>query len=164
MIKAIRTSYQGQTYRSKLEARWAYFLTQLGISFEYEPQLIDLGGGLKYLPDFRLHNFWLEIKGDMCGDENGLTIINKCERLASLTSLPVVLAFYDPLAAKCAVFLPDGRMLQAHFGMCRVCGALAVKYGRSYTLCAHPNAPLSLETEQFHRRLIFNAAVAARDL
>lgn len=165
MIKARRTAYEGQTYRSKLESRWARFLTALSIPFQYEPQLIDLGGGLKYLPDFRLPGYWLEIKGEIGGDANGLTIVAKCERLARVSSLPVILAFYDPFAAKCAAFLPNGAMYQAHFGMCGVCGALAVKSkGLLVPLCSHPNPPLTIAAERNCRRLIFDAAVAARNI
>jgi hypothetical protein len=160
VIRSIRTTYNGITFRSKLESRWAYFLTQLAIPFVYEPELIDLGV-LRYLPDFRIGPFpgyWLEIKGDI-GDD-GLTIVRKCELLAAHTGTPVILAFYDPLAAKCAAFLPNGAMYQAHFGMCKTCGGLAVKFNRR-TLCAHANAPL---TERAGRRSIFDAAVAARDI
>lgn len=163
IIKAKRTTYQAITFRSKLESRWARFLDILGIGWEYEPELVDLGEGLKYLPDFRVSSsYWLEIKGDMGDDANGMTIVSKCERLAVMSSLPVILAFYDPFAAKCAAFLPDGGMYQAHFGMCPECGGLAVK-ASNVLLCSHPNGPMSLSGERNARRRIFDAAVAARD-
>jgi hypothetical protein len=162
MIVAQRTTYQSITFRSRLESRWAYFLTRLGIAWEYEPCLVDLGS-LRYLPDFRVAGaYWLEIKGHMANDQAGLTIVTKCERLAALTNLPVILAFYDPFAAKCAAFMPCGEMTQAHFGMCPECGGLAVKWEQC-CLCPHPNPPLTLDTERIYRKLIFDAAVAARD-
>lgn len=163
IIKAKRTTHQGVTFRSKLEAQWATFLNALSIPWEYEPELIDLGNGLRYLPDFRLPGFWLEIKGDMGNDQTGMTIVSKCERLAALTGIPVILAFYDPFAAKCAAFLPTGEMTQAHFGMCLVCGGLAAKW-QGGCLCSHPNPPMLLSDERLCRRRIFEAAVAARNI
>lgn len=46
-VVGIETDFEGVTYRSRLEARWACTLMLLGIHFEYEP--LDLNG---YLPDF----------------------------------------------------------------------------------------------------------------
>lgn len=71
-MKAIQTKYKGYRFRSRLEARWAVFLDQLGISWEYEKEGIELSNGQRYLPDFwvpcpRYHStesgYWLEIKG-----------------------------------------------------------------------------------------------------
>ena len=53
-IKAIETYYKGYRFRSRLEARWAVFFDAAGIKYEYEPEGFDLGGGLYYLPDFRI--------------------------------------------------------------------------------------------------------------
>lgn len=65
--RAIPAAFNGQKFRSRLEARWAIVLTLIGFPFEYEPQMFDLPGG-KYLPDFRIFSdydirFWIEIKG-----------------------------------------------------------------------------------------------------
>lgn len=54
MIKPIETEYNGYRFRSRLEARWAYFFDLLGIKYEYEPEGIVLSDGSKYLPDFYL--------------------------------------------------------------------------------------------------------------
>jgi len=67
MIKAIETRYGGHRFRSRLEARWAVFLTEAGIPWEYEPEGFQLKAGW-YLPDFRVslpdnETLWLEIKG-----------------------------------------------------------------------------------------------------
>ena len=48
-IKAIPTLYNGRTYRSRLEAKWAAFFDRVGWRFEYEP--MDLG---EWSPDFAL--------------------------------------------------------------------------------------------------------------
>ena len=66
-IRAIPTTYAGTTYRSRLEAVWATIFDQLGWYFEYEPEPIDLGHGIRYLPDFRLpaQEAWVEVKGPL---------------------------------------------------------------------------------------------------
>ncbi|GAA4676648.1 hypothetical protein GCM10023347_33690 [Streptomyces chumphonensis] len=70
-IHAIETIYAGRRFRSRLEARWAVFFDEVGVSWEYEPQgyVID---GQPYLPDFLLTDCgtWVEVKGN----ENALDI------------------------------------------------------------------------------------------
>jgi len=48
-MKAVKTTYKGLEYRSRLEARWAAFFDSVGWDYNYEP--IDLDG---WFPDFRL--------------------------------------------------------------------------------------------------------------
>ncbi|WP_430491872.1 hypothetical protein [Pseudomonas fulva] len=64
-LKAIETNYKGYKFRSRLEARWAVFFDDIGAPWEYEKQGYDLGGGLKFLPDFWLphHELFFEVKG-----------------------------------------------------------------------------------------------------
>jgi hypothetical protein len=50
---AIPTDWNGYRFRSRLEGRWAIFLTSMGIAFEYEPEGFDLPSG-RYLPDLYL--------------------------------------------------------------------------------------------------------------
>lgn len=63
-IKAIETRYAGCRFRSRLEARWAVFLDQLNIGWEYEPEGFETPAG-RYLPDFYLPGSkrWIEVKG-----------------------------------------------------------------------------------------------------
>ena len=63
-IKAILTKYNGYTFRSRQEARWAVFFDYLGIEYEYEKEGFDLPCGY-YLPDFWIPEWkaWIEIKG-----------------------------------------------------------------------------------------------------
>lgn len=70
-IKAIETTYKGYRFRSRLEARWAVFFDHLGLRWEYEPEGFELGGGVRYLPDFYIGKYipglvgygpWLEVK------------------------------------------------------------------------------------------------------
>jgi len=62
-VKTIATTYNGVRYRSRLEARWAIFFDQLGVTHAYEYEGFDLHTGY-YLPDFWLPDMkaWLEIK------------------------------------------------------------------------------------------------------
>jgi hypothetical protein len=50
---AIPTTYQGTTFRSPLEARWAVFFDALGIAWEHEVRGFDLDGQ-RQVPDFWL--------------------------------------------------------------------------------------------------------------
>ena len=65
-MKAIETVYNGNRYRSRLEARWAVFFESAGIEFHYEPEGFDIDG-IRYLPDFYLPNvedgLFVEVKG-----------------------------------------------------------------------------------------------------
>lgn len=69
-IEAIPTRYSGEVFRSRLEADWAATLNHYMISWEYEPQAVNLHDGIKYLPDFHLpmQRVWIEVKGP--GDDN----------------------------------------------------------------------------------------------
>ena len=66
MIKAIETKYAGCRFRSRLEARWAVFFSELNIPWEYEPEGFQLADGVRYLPDFKIKTrwgaVWIEIK------------------------------------------------------------------------------------------------------
>ena len=77
-MKSIDTYYNGHYFRSRLEARWAVFFDQCGVSWEYEAQGYNLGDGVLYLPDFLLHavvfnhagysrgnDLYVEVKGKM---------------------------------------------------------------------------------------------------
>jgi hypothetical protein len=63
-MKAIETHYAGCRFRSRLEARWAYFMDLMDVPWEYEYEGWELPSG-RYLPDFRLPQakVYLEIKG-----------------------------------------------------------------------------------------------------
>ena len=65
-ITPIQTVYNGYRFRSRLEARWAVFFDAIGMKYEYEPEGYDLGGGVRYLPDFYLpeSNCFAEVKAN----------------------------------------------------------------------------------------------------
>ena len=50
-LQPIKTTFEGITYRSKLEARWAVFFKALNFSVEHEPFTIE-NNGLTWTPDF----------------------------------------------------------------------------------------------------------------
>lgn len=56
IIKAIETIYNGHKFRSRLEARYAVFMDNLGIDWVYEYEGYKLPSGC-YLPDFWLPTF-----------------------------------------------------------------------------------------------------------
>lgn len=67
-IKPIQTEAYGRLFRSRLEARCAVFLTEMGLRWEYEPEGYELPSG-RYLPDFKVFDvkrlagfYWLECK------------------------------------------------------------------------------------------------------
>lgn len=163
-MKALNTPYRGFLFRSRLEARWAYFWDQMGVEWEYEAEAYDLGD-IRYLPDFRLptRRLWVEIKGEVRDDQAGLRFIKQCSALAAQSACPVVLCFHDPYDVRCAVFRGDRMYSDARWGVCTVCGALTVAIKGVY-LCRHEEgaAKLPPPTYRFHRGQLYNAAVAAR--
>lgn len=90
-IKALETAYKGYKFRSRLEAKWAYYFDQVGVKYEYEPSGFSLGDLGCYLPDFYLPqiNTYVEIKPSVydrdvvfkklcCMIENGFSSVGKC--------------------------------------------------------------------------------------
>lgn len=74
------TRYNGITYRSKTEAKWAYYWDQLKVTFDYEDQGF-LTDGSAYLPDFAVYaacgTIWAEVKPDWLSDEEGIAKFRK---------------------------------------------------------------------------------------
>ena len=52
-MQAIPTEYNGYSFRSRLEARWAVFFDLVDWQYVYEPEGY-MSQGEKYLPDFFL--------------------------------------------------------------------------------------------------------------
>jgi len=63
-LTPINTWFNGNWFRSRLEARYAVLFTSLRIRFEYEMEAYRLGNLGGYLPDFWLPDVgcWVEIK------------------------------------------------------------------------------------------------------
>lgn len=91
-MKAIETRYKGYRFRSRLEARWAYFMDLAGIEWEYEKEGYHLGDAGLYLPDFFCSSeeqsgiagsgVWYEIKGSTPSHEE----LQKLQMLAVATN------------------------------------------------------------------------------
>lgn len=92
-IRSLPTEYRGVQFRSRTEARWAYFFSEEGIPWEYEPEGFDLGG-IKYIPDFWLPyaKCWFEVKGAAPNTRE----VEKAKRLALLSKRIVLLAPGNP--------------------------------------------------------------------
>ena len=61
-IKALPTSYRGGAFKSRLEARWAYYFDLIGAKWQYEPDGFALPSG-NYCPDFLVgDSTYVEIK------------------------------------------------------------------------------------------------------
>lgn len=119
-MKPIETVYKGYRFRSRLEARWAVFLDQADIPWEYEKQGYRLTDGSWYLPDFWIPlpppyapgavsaGYWLEIKGQPPTNEEK----TRCGLLARETSHVVYLVSGPPGDEKTIwKWYCDGRLL-----------------------------------------------------
>jgi hypothetical protein len=64
-MEPIDTEFRGDLFRSRTEARWAVFFSEVEEEYKYEPQGFNLNG-TSYLPDFWLPDLeiWVEVKPD----------------------------------------------------------------------------------------------------
>lgn len=64
MNSAIETTYDGNRFRSRLEARWAVWFNAAGLNYVYEPEGFEFSDGISFLPDFYIPewNAFVEIK------------------------------------------------------------------------------------------------------
>ena len=94
MIKAIETKYNGYSFRSRTEAKWAYVFDKLNIKYLYENEGYELENGDWYLPDFYLpeQDFFIEIKGTTPNQKE----LDKCSFLANGLNKPVVMVIGNP--------------------------------------------------------------------
>jgi len=167
-MRSLGATYKGVLYRSRLECRWKIFFDAVGVGAAYEPEVLNLGA-FTYIPDFYLAPFgaWVEIKGEIVNDREGLRIVEKCAALALQSERPVILNFHDPLDPICAVFRGDRMYAQSRWTHCVLCGQLALKVSSAsftYTWCPreHEGAPLTLSQLRTARRLLYQAALTAR--
>ena len=92
-MKPIQTVFKGYRFRSRLEARWAVFLENLGAEWVYEREGFDLKGSW-YLPDFWISDWdaWIEIKASEPDDRE----YQKCLELARQSGKMVLLVYGEP--------------------------------------------------------------------
>lgn len=98
-MKAIETVYRGIKFRSRNEARWAVFMDQIGVPFDYEPEGFQMENGLRYLPDFYLTNqkIWAEVKAEMPTPSE----IEKAQRLTNESGLALVFLIFASGRTQC---------------------------------------------------------------
>jgi hypothetical protein len=124
-IRAIETVFGGYRFRSRLEARWAVFLTTLGVPFQYEPEGFKIGR-LRYLPDFYLPEAfgWIEAK-PLAPDEREL---EKAIGFASKAETPIAIFAGEPWPWKHDIIVCDiaGVMTvkNAVLAQCSKCGRI----------------------------------------
>jgi hypothetical protein len=139
----IPTEWRGIVFRSRLEARWALFMDELGLPYVYEQEAYDLPSR-RYLPDFyvpRLSAF-VEIKPAAPSRDEMLA----CLELADATRRRVALFFGAPghwLGAGYAE--TDSGLLyrpnyecddRYYFCVCPACKAVGLEYlGRGERVC-----------------------------
>jgi hypothetical protein len=95
-IRAIPTDFDGWSFRSKLEARFALFFKLLHLTYQYEPEPFELrtkSAIVRYTPDFYLPTLqsWVEIKGTKPSE----TEDEKANLLALASNQPVYVFFED---------------------------------------------------------------------
>lgn len=94
-LKPIPTLFNNVLFRSRLEARWAVFLTSLKINWEYEHEGFDLNG-IWYLPDFYLPDWnggtFIEVKPKKLSKNEQ----HKARLLCELSGHPVFIAVGSP--------------------------------------------------------------------
>jgi len=128
-LPAIETEYNDCRFRSRIEARWAVFMSSLGITYwyEYQDYLLD---GVRYLPDFWLPKLecYLEVKGAEPTEEE--------RRLARLLALyshkPVYIVAGNvglPTQADGYTswkFAEEGQEQDHWWCECQICGAIGL--------------------------------------
>lgn len=111
--KSIMTKHNGILFRSRLEARFAVFLEELHIKYDYETEGFELSDGTKYLPDFYLPGYdrWVECKGVMEDyDAHKIAMLEKdfCTHMIIVDqSLNLFLSDGTPLYLDCVDFTTE---------------------------------------------------------
>ena len=86
--RGLETPHNGVIFRSRTEAKWAFFWDKLGVTYDYEPQGWDTDGQW-YLPDFvvfgALGTLWVEVKPTYEADPAGVA---KFRRVAAQRPQP----------------------------------------------------------------------------
>ncbi len=140
MERAKSVVYRGVTFRSTIEARWAAFMTLIGVEYEYEPDRYDVGLPERYVPDFWLPALgcFLEIKHHGSGDPSPTLTECLYARALAQTTGRWVYVFFGPLAksqlrrGSAYGFAPhaDGRTrMQRWWSRCPLCSSVDITDG-----------------------------------
>ena len=171
MIKAIETAAFGRLFRSRLEARVACFLENLGAKWEYEPQGFELFSG-RYLPDFRVYYhdrpnewFWIECKANDPTERE----IALARELASATKTLVMFFTHNTFDEIRSYYFSMGKVCEdLGYEKTGDCGLMIWKWGtlhywdRPSIIDQQTNSCLSLDLEpRWNWVKAFDAANAA---
>jgi hypothetical protein len=149
-MRAIQTEYQGVTFRSRLEARWAVAFCGMGIDTVFEPEGYEYPDG-RYLPDFAtVHdNVLFSIKP--AHDRVNLTAAwlreLEWQRVLIAHGLPLWIIAGVPAPGQYAALAPDGDLTECSFADCRrcdgvcLCGGLAWHQIGKHTCGDHDREP-----------------------
>lgn len=145
LLQAIPTTYNGVTFRSRLEARHAVFMDTLGVEWHYEYEGYQLPSGW-YVPDFWLPGLdaWLEIKGDRPTDQE----LQLAQELMEHTDKRVFTA-YGPIprdVGHCGDHYVNGECSESMWignwdwyyawQTCTGCGKIDIQYqNQTYRIC-----------------------------
>jgi hypothetical protein len=131
-IQALPSKYRGITFRSRMEARWAYYFDLLGCSWDYEPEAFPLPQG-NYLPDF-----WCDFQGGGSfvevkpNEEEFRLVHDKLHYLAMITRKQVICVVGPPSIEPQHCFEPCGEDTFVHGRYAIFCQYGFEKWGRPY--------------------------------
>lgn len=127
MIAPIQTRYSGYLFRSRAEARWAVFLSAMGVRWEYEVEGFSFDGDM-YLPDFWLPDMkmFFEIKPMVVreNEDNPEYIRARILQSLMLSTAPVQIIYGNTWPGEHAIEMADGEGSPWEFAECRKCGGL----------------------------------------
>jgi hypothetical protein len=100
-MKPLPTYYDGVTFRSRTEARWAVFFNKIGWEWKYEDQGFELDGGGSYLPDFsiklpNMNEWWVEVKPDNFDKFDNDAYMDVLQRFTSQSGKDLILLDGNP--------------------------------------------------------------------
>jgi hypothetical protein len=152
-IKPIETHYRGYRFRSRLEARWAVFMTTAGIPYSYEPEGFEISAEITrwndappvrvqrfYLPDFWLpvQDHFLEIKPailDECGRIEGpdVDLVRLQEAFEQQTGKQLIILCGEPGRGSVSNLEPASycgfTVVDCDYEWCECgCGAIGLQY------------------------------------
>lgn len=92
-VRAIPQRYRDVVYRSRTEARWAFFFDLTGTPYQYEAEGFQLGS-IWYVPDFWLGH--ADVHFEVKGQSPSEIEMKKAVLLAEQSGCPVVIAQGNP--------------------------------------------------------------------
>ena len=108
-MKTIPQQYKDIHYRSRTEARWAFFWDLADIEFNYEPEGFDVWGEW-YVPDFLVNGVYFEVKPKIDRSDREIRL---AAGLARDQNAIVVIAAGNPGQAKLDAYHPNGDVTEA---------------------------------------------------